>query len=244
MSIKTSPFAATPADAERIKSMAAAFGFDEVPAVTTNIIVIAGPEGSGKTHLACTMAEVSPVYIVDTEYRAGGVVKKFGSYPNPVKHKVCSNYEEIVIAVKAILSRAKPGVIVLDSGSDLQLFAEIAYLKRTKMEKIYPAFNWSEVWTMCSALIDDIKFSPFTLVVTARVKEEYVKNEPTGRTIPRVYNTLPYKADAIIQFKEVHKPGWLVKPQSLEGKEIPITRDLSLPKISEYIESLKTKGLV
>jgi len=34
-------------------------------------------------------------------------------------------------------------------------------------------WNWAEVWRLCNAVIDDIKFSQaFTLVVTSRIKEE------------------------------------------------------------------------
>lgn len=242
MGVKVSPYAATPADAERIAKATGLFAFDELPEITNKIVVVAGPEGSGKTHLACTMSEVNPVYLLDTEYRAGGVVKKFAGAKFPIKVKVCSTYEQLVIAVKAILARATTaGSIVIDSGSDLQTFSEIAYLQRTKMDKIYPIFNWTEVWAMCNALIDDVKFSPFNLVVTARVKEEYTADKPTGRIIPRLYQTLPYKSDLIVQFKDVFHPGWIVKPQPLDGKTIEVPRTVSLPKFLEQYEESHTK---
>lgn len=221
-STKVTPYADSAADVERIKKAAADFKFDDISKSPNKVIVVAGPEGTGKTHLACTMSEVMPVYLIDTEYRASAVIRKFD--PEKVRHKVCSTYDEVVVAVKAILTRAKPGAIVLDSGSDLQTFAEIAYLKRTKMEKIYPIYNWSEVWAMCNALVDDIKFSPFTLVVTARVKEEYRGDKATGLIVPRIYSALPYKADMILQFTSLSKPGFVVKPQNVTSPvqyEIP-----------------------
>ena len=241
MSIKTSPYYSTVEEKKQQEEAVKAFGFDDIPEVTNKLIVIAGPEGSGKTHLACSMSEINPVYVLDTEYRAVQVTKKFQDGKFKVKHKVCRNYPELVIAAKAILKRATPGTIVIDSGSDLQTFAEIYYLHRTKMDKVYPMFNWSEVWTLCNALIDEIKFSPFNLVVTARVKEEYIGDKPSGRIIPRLYNTLPYKADLGIQFQSLSKPGWIWKPQTLDGKTQPFDRILSLPQFLAAFEEQMTK---
>lgn len=236
MSVKTSPYYASEDERKAMSAGITAFSFDDIPEVTNKLIVIAGPEGTGKTHLACTMNEVNPVYVIDTEYRAVAVTKKFQSGKFPVKHKVCSDYQSLVVAAKAVLRNSMPGTIVIDSGSDLQTFAEIYYLKRTKMDKVYPVFNWSEVWTLCNTLIDDIKFSPFNLVVTARVKEEYTADKATGRIIPRLYSTLPYKADLGIQFTKLSEPGFIWKPQPLDGKPKMYDRKLSLPQFLNQFE--------
>lgn len=236
MSIKTSPYYSTEDEKKSLQGAIKEFSFDDIPAVTNRLIVLAGPEGTGKTHLACTMSEVNPVYVLDTEYRAVSVTKKFQAGKFPVKHKVCASYQALIVAVKAILKAAPPGTIVIDSGSDLQTFAEIYYLMRTKMDKVYPVFNWSEVWTLCNALIDDIKFSPFNLVITARVKEEYVADKASGRIIPRLYNTLPYKADLGIQFTKLSEPGFIWKPQPLDGKIKQFDRKLSLPQFLASFE--------
>ena len=174
-----------------------AFTFSQPDTQPKLAVLIAGREGSGKTHLACTMNELGPVYVIDTEYRAQIVTRKFKN----IRFTLVRSFTEMVIAVKHILKHQPPGTIVIDSGSDLQTFAEIAYLDRTKLEKVYPVFNWADVWGMCNAVIDEIRFSQnFHLVVTARVKEEYLNDRATGNIIPRIYSTLPYKADVVLQF--------------------------------------------
>lgn len=197
------------------------------------IALIAGREGSGKTHLACTMSERGPVYLIDTEYRAQVVVRKF---PN-VKFAQASSYREIVVAVQYIIQNEAPGTIVIDSGSDLQTFAEIEYLERTEKEKVGMPWNWSEVWRLCNAIIDEIKFSgKFDIVITSRLKEEYVNDKGTGQMVPRIYSTLPYKADVVIQFStDKTKRPVLTKNGFSRGLSIAIQEDTSLPQIIDTL---------
>lgn len=192
------------------------------------LVLLAGREGTGKTHLACTMNELGPVYLIDTEYRAQIVTRKFQN----VRLALAKNYLEIVVAVKHILKYQPPGTIIIDSGSDLQTFAEIEYLERTEKEKVGMPWNWAEVWRLCNALIDEIRSSQrFNLVVTARVKDEYVNEKPTGQLIPRIYSTLPYKADIVLQFTgKKHKAG-LTKNGFSGDLAAPISETMSLPEI-------------
>lgn len=200
---KPNPYFTTEKEREELNRLSASFSFTEPEEYPKTVVLIAGKEGSGKTHLACTMAEREPVYLIDTEYRAQIVTKKFKN----VKFATAKNYKELIVAVKHILAHQPSGTIVIDSASDLQTFAEIEYLERTKKESVYPIFNWADVWVLCNAVIDDIKFSGrFNLVLTARVKEEYVGDKPTGKILPRVYSALPYKSDIIIQFSNDSKP--------------------------------------
>lgn len=197
MATLKTPYYGSPEEAKALIAARDAFAFDEPREHPKFVGIIAGPEGVGKTHMACTASELGPVYLIDTEQRADFVVKKF---KGKVKMKVARTYSEIVVAVKAIIAKCEPGTVVIDSGSDLQIFAEIAYLDRTKQEKIYPIFNWSEVWAMCNALVNDIKFAGHNLIVTARIKEEYVAEKSTGRWVPRIYDRLKYGSDFAIQF--------------------------------------------
>lgn len=201
--MKTSPYYSNDEDKAKLVEGIKGFSFDAVtPQGLT--IVLAGKEGSGKTHMAMTMHTEGPVYVLDTEKRAWIVGAKFG-----VKAiKQISNYKELVIAVKAILKMPK-GTIVIDSGSDLQDFAEIEYLTRTKQEKVYPIFNWSEIWAMLNALLDDIKDAGFNCIVTAKIKDEYANDKVIGK-IPRVYKNMPYRADLVI-VKTEH--GWTTQEE-------------------------------
>lgn len=167
------------------------FSFDSTP-LSGLTIVLVGKEGAGKTHMAMTMKELGPVYVIDTERRAKIVGTKLGV----ANIKQVTNYKEVITAVKAILRMPK-GTIVIDSGSDLQTYAEAEYLARTKAEKIYPIFNWTEVWGMLNAILDDIKDADFNCVLTAKVKDEYVNDRVVGK-VPRIYKDMPYRADLII----------------------------------------------
>jgi hypothetical protein len=177
-------------------------------------VLIAGREGSGKTHLACTMTELGPVYLIDTEYRAQIVARKFTN----VKFALARNFEEMVVAVKHIVTYQPPGTIVIDSGSDLQTFAEIEYLERAEKDKVGMPWNWAEVWRLCNAVIDEIKFSrKHNLIVTSRVKEEYLNEKPTGQIVPRIYSSLPYKADVVLQFSSNKERRLLVTKNGFTG---------------------------
>jgi len=211
------------------------FTFDEVEKLPKLVILIAGREGVGKTHLACTMSELGPVYLIDTEYRAQIVTRKFSN----VKFAVTKSYKDMVIAVKHILHSHPPGTIILDSGSDLQTFSEIEYLERSEKEKVGMPWNWAEVWRLCNAVIDDIKFSQqFHLVITSRLKEEYNGDKPTGKQIPRIYSTLPYKSDIVLQFTESRDRTCNIIKNGFTGESsTSLTANKSLPQIIRELSS-------
>jgi len=195
--MQPNPFYKDEKERNALSARIASFSFSEADKMPKTVVLVAGKEGSGKTHLACTMNALGPVYLIDTEYRAQIVTQKF---PN-VKFTVARCYADLVVAVKHITKHEAPGTIVLDSGSDLQTFSEIEYLERSEKEKVGMPWNWAEVWRLCNAIIDEVKFSrSFNLVVTARLKEEYANDKGTGKFVPRVYSVLPYKADIMLQF--------------------------------------------
>ncbi len=134
-----SPFYKNEKERQELIQRRDSFTFSEPLALPKVVVLIAGREGSGKTHLACTMSELGPVYLLDTEYRAQIVTSKFQN----VKFALTKNYIDMVVAVKHILKHQPPGTIVIDSGSDLQTFAEIEYLERTEKEKVGMPWNWS-----------------------------------------------------------------------------------------------------
>jgi hypothetical protein len=234
---KPSPFYKNDKERQELIVRRDSFAFSEPASMPKIVALIAGREGSGKTHLACTMNELGPVYLIDTEYRAQIVTAKFTN----VKFALAKNFMEMVIAVKHILKSQPSGTIVIDSGSDLQTFAEIEYLERSEKEKVGMPWNWSEVWRLCNAIIDDVRFSQnFHLVLTSRVKEEYANDRPTGQIIPRIYSTLPYKADVVLQYGmdkerklQVMKNGFTGEQGNfiLKGTNLPqIIRSLSVPR--------------
>jgi hypothetical protein len=226
---KPSPFYRSEKERQELVLLRDNFTFYDPEEQSKLVAVIAGREGSGKTHLACTMCEAGPVYLLDTEYRAQIVTRKFKG----VKFAPVKSYVELVVAVKHILKHQPPGTIIIDSASDLQTFSEIEYLERSEKERVGMPWNWSEVWRLCNAIIDDIKVSQrFDLVLTARVKEEYAGDKPTGQIIPRIYSTLPYKADVVVQYgTDKERRLQLVKNGYSGDLTVQVGRDMSLPEI-------------
>lgn len=145
----------------------------------------------------------------------------------------------MAVAIKHILKHQPPGTIIIDSGSDLQAFAEIEYLERSEKERVGLPYNWSEVWRLCSAIIDDIKFSrQFNLIVTARMKEEYVGDKASGRSVPRIYSTLPYKADVCLEFTNDKERRLLVTKNGFTGDlSVSIQRSEPLSSILQRLAS-------
>ena len=231
--MKPNPYFANEKEKLDLMARRDSFKFTEPEPLPKLVVLIAGREGSGKTHLACTMSELGPVYLIDTEYRAQIVSRKF----KEVRLAVVKDFMGMAVAVKHILKHQPPGTIVLDSGSDLQTFAEIEYLERTEKTAVGMPWNWAEVWRLCNAVIDDIKASQqFNLVVTTRLKEEYVKEQATGQMVPRIYSTLPYKADLVLQFGIDKARKLLVTKNGFSGDAVP--EDLSKFTLPEIIKQL------
>lgn len=231
--MKPSPFFKNEKERQELIQLRDNFTFSVQDELPKSVVLIAGKEGAGKTHLACTMSEVGNVYLIDSEYRASIVTRKFQN----IKVALVKNYMELVVAIKHIIKHQPHGTIVLDSGSDLQTFAEIEYLERSEKEKVGLPYNWSEVWRLCNAVIDEIKFSKqFDLVVTARLKDEYIGEKTTGRLIPRIYSTLPYKADVVLQFSaDKNKTLQLTKNGFTGDLTVPLASIRTLPGIIKQL---------
>jgi len=234
--MKISPYYRNEKERQQLITLRDSFVFSEIEELPKMVVLVAGKEGSGKTHLACTMTELGPVYLIDTEYRAQIVTRKFSG----VKFAVVKSFTEMAVAVQHILKAQPDGTIILDSGSDLQTFAEIEYLERTEKEKVGMPWNWAEVWRLCNAIIDDIKFSRrFHLVVTARLKEEYVNDRGTGNLVPRVYSPLPYKADVMLQFSEAKDRKLQVTKNGFTGQRgTSVEAGSSLPEIIKQLSRI------
>jgi hypothetical protein len=237
-SIKVSPYYSSEEEKQLLISMRDAFEFDKYDSLPPSFVLLAGAEGVGKTHTACTMAELGPVYLLDTEFRAAFVTRKFEN----IKRASIKDFKTLVAAVKAIIQRyPPPGTIVIDSGSDIQKYAEIEYLNRTKMEKVYPQFNWSEVFAMCTALINDLRFAGYHIVMTSRLKEEYRNDKPTGEMVPRIYSEIPHKADFTIVYHGKGKNSKkLLEKNGADGDlSVELPPDINLPKLIQSLLNSK-----
>lgn len=208
---------------------------------TKLVILISGKEGRGKTHLASTISSQEPVYLIDTEYRASIVTRKFSN----IKVVQAKNYKELKNAVQFIIKNESSGTLIIDSASDLQIFSEIEYLNQTFKDKVGMPWNWSAVWKLCNEVIDIIKYSnKFNLILTSRLKEEYVNDKPTGNQIPRIYSTLPYKADIMLQFSDDPQPKLIVTKNGFTNQRCePLSRSLNLAQIINLLTSQTKSNL-
>jgi hypothetical protein len=220
----------------------------EAPAPRNLTIVIAAEQGLGKTHLMCTLAEdpqYGPVYIGDTEHRAQIVVEKFTGRGVPIKRATITSYPELVAFVKWAKKSLKPPFIIgLDSLSDLDKFAEEQYLLHENKEFVGKPIQHPRMQRYIYALLDELKFSGATIVATAKMKDEFVGENRTGRVLPRVFKDVPYRADlTVLLYRDgrrmVDKSGWTRVGNTGSPVAIPDSVQ-TLSAIIEFAKSLDT----
>lgn len=164
----------------------------ELPPIT---ILLIGQEGSGKTHFSLTMCEAGPVYFIDTEYKGQYVINKFKKQGrNNILYAQAKNYIELYGTIKGIIKKYPPGTVVIDSGSDYQKYAEQRVLAEVGIEKIFPIPVWGLVWQKCDVPIESLNKGGFNVVLTCRMKDEYIGDRSTGKLVPRIYDKLLYSS--------------------------------------------------
>lgn len=217
--------------AERVKT----FAFDEDPP-SANTILLVGEDGSGKTHFACTMKELGPVYILDTELRADKVATVMFGIKTIVR---VYDYIGMYAAVRGIIAKFKPpGTIVFDSGTDLTKFAGQRFMDEAKLDKIYPVVLYDEVYRKCDAVYNACRRAGFNVVITGQMKDEYVGENRTGKMIPKIYNRLFYTADITVLCNKDKTKKLLKRPYGID-MEYPFKLETTLPKL---INDLKPTG--
>ena len=229
-------YASTTEEKKQLSSALEKFSFEEPKDIKDNpLIVISGEQGTHKTHLACTISEMMPTYLLDTEHRGHIVARKF---PKNLFYKQVSNYLDVVVATHAIFRVAKePSAIIIDSGSDFQQYAETRYKEVAKVEKIWPQYLWSMIWDMCDKLLYDIRESGHTLIITTRMKDEYIGDKTTNKKIPRIYNRIPYAADIMLEMTgDIKKPIIATKNGYFADNTMEFTSELTLPQIITKIK--------
>ena len=232
-------YASSTEEKKQLSAALESFEFQKPDAIKDNpLIVISGEQGTHKTHLACTMSELMPTYLLDTEHRGHIVARKF---PKGLYYKQVSNYTDIVVATHAIFRVAKePSTIIIDSGSDFQQYAETRYKEVAKLEKIWPQYLWAMIWNMCDTLLYDIRESGHTLILTTRVKDEYIGDKPTGKKVPRIYNRVPYNADIMLEMTgNPKKPIQVTKNGYFADNTMEFTKEITLPHIIEKVKSIE-----
>jgi hypothetical protein len=137
--------------------------------------------------------------------------------------------------VTFIIKNYPPGWFMFDSVTDIVTFAERRVLMEYDKEKIGKGWNWTPVYEKVDALFDMIKDAGFSLICTARMKDEYINETNTGKKKVSVYNRIPYKSDLVIQFnkdfsRKMLKP--IIGPISL----VPVTMETTLAELVRLFE--------
>jgi len=234
--------------------------WDEIPdnpADNAFIVLAEGLQGAGKTHFAMTFPE--PIFLLDTENRADKVAAKFKAEGKQVYRKKCMSFDDIRQAVaQLIFAQHGGGTIVIDSGSDLQSYAETEFLQQNRKEKIWPQVLWGEVHAKTDNLLAAIRDKGFYCVITGRLKEEYIgeygEGVKSGNMVLEGYKKLPYRVDVFLRLTGdgkaiVHKNGF----RNTVAEETPTIEKPSFETVigklvlhesedsADKIEELKTK---
>ncbi len=221
---------------ERIKS----FEFKAPQSYTPNVL-IHGQQGQGKTHLACSISTSSkkPVYFLDSEGKGSIVTAKFDN----IKYAQFRTWEDLFVSSVAV-SKLDPGWLIIDSASDMQTYACEDYLEETKRDKIYPIFEWTNVFQRMDSVMNLLKQKGFGLIMTARMKDEYVGDQTTGKKVPRIYNRIPYDVDLVLSLENeklfVEKNGFTKDLGSSKPQELNRNIDLYTHIGSLYAECKNT----
>jgi hypothetical protein len=161
------------------------FVLDEIPQAWQITAEICGEPDSGKTHFARTFPK--PLFL-DTEAKAWIVLQKFNDTPL----KVVEKFNDIRSGVHWALDNPDIQTIVIDSGSDLRDLAQAEWLAEQGKDRVYPLVLWGEVYEKVDTLTTEIKKSQKHFVTTARMKDEFVGDQRTGRRIRDSYKKFPW----------------------------------------------------
>lgn len=219
--------------------------WDEIPQSLADepfMVLVEGEQGSGKTHFAMTFPE--PIFIVDTENRADKVAAKFAGRKQ-VYRKRCQTFNDIrQTLLQLVFPHFETGTVVIDSGSDLQRYAESEFLMEAKRDKIYPTVLWAQVFAKIDGLLSTLRDKGFYTVITARLRDEFNGKgddaERTGNRILEGYRRLPYLVDIHLRLPgdgtaQVFKNGFRNTP-------IEQTEALKAPAFDTVVNELVAKA--
>lgn len=173
------------------------FAWDAIPEAPERapfVLLAEGLQGSGKTHLGYTFPK--PIFHLDTENRGDKVAAKFVASGAQAYRKVCSDFSDIRRTLtELVFPNHQSGTVLIDSGSELLMYAEAEWLVEAKKEKVFPLVLWAKVNAKVDKMIASVRDRGFYIVITARLKPEYKGDEKTGEFVMEGYKRLPYLAD-------------------------------------------------
>lgn len=166
-------------------------------------MAICGPSGSGKTYTALKLAKglSSKVAVIDTEH---GSASKYDQFEFDVLELDTFAPADYIEAINLAV-RAGYEVLIIDSlthawtGKDGILETVDKIAARSNSKNTFTA--WRDVTPMHNALVEAIIAAPLHMIVTMRVKTEYVLEEVerNGRKVkePRKVGLAPIQRDGL-----------------------------------------------
>lgn len=211
-------------------------------------ITIAGAAGIGKTSLALSLAEVMPVYFLETEHRFQYLAKKMQhsllEMPYPIHAVTVNDWPQILEALGQIKVAVRsgdptnPGAIVIDSGTDFKNFADYEWRKTSKT---FPPTNYSKLYKMMNGIVAAIKKLGLSVVFTNRLKAHYVDDSWDGETMTiDMFKNQDYLSEAVLILNEdatitVDRNKWHDATQKDSDSRL-LSRDMGLPTIIETLQ--------
>jgi len=136
--------------------------------------------------------------VCDTEHKAYVVMRKFGNkrwFP-------ATSMEELRLFVDTCLSDPNIETVVIDSGSDVQDWAEQEYIAEKGVNAIYPQVEYKKVYRKIDEITYKVIDGGKNLVLTSRVKDEWIADSKTGRLIRDSYKKYPFQLQLIIMLEK------------------------------------------
>jgi len=181
---------------------------DKLPERIPFSIEIQGEPDMGKTHLAATFCldeRSRKVLFLDTEEKAWIVLKKFPK--DSFYWKRVKSFADIRNGIMWACENPEINTIVIDSGADLRDLAVQEWSREHGGKKpividqsgAVSTVLYAQVYEKIDSLVNLVKSSNKYLVVTARMKDEWVNNIQTGRRVRDGYKKFPWDLSIAIR---------------------------------------------
>ena len=160
------------------------------------LIEVIGETGVGKTHFCLTFPDV---YLIDTspKMEAYAVALKLNKLD---RYCTVGAYTDITTKIDELIKRNDVKTVAIDTGANLQGLAALHYLelleeKGKKREKIIQVEYGRVRDLVDQEIIRKVILNDKNLVITSRLKDEYIDGQKTGRRERDGYPRLPDQAD-------------------------------------------------
>jgi len=183
-----------------INAPSGSFSPDPMPEEIPISVDIAGEKDMGKTHFAATFPP--KCLFLDNELKAPIVLRKFKA--RGIEHiwKKVKSFRDIREGVYwAIDSGDEIKTVVFDSGALLQKLAVIEWSEEhggkkpiviDKITGTVSTYLYAQVYEKIDSLITLLKDNGKNIVVTSRMKDEWIMDKPTGRRVRDGFKHFPW----------------------------------------------------